>query len=132
MQNLHQQFQQQPATSGHQQPSKESLMPNSSGLYLLPCHNGKTKLPSNTEPPTTSSGADIETQLESDETTNGAGESISNVLLQWETFTSPLVDQGPLRLSCSAFDRTTCQLIGVTSLRKNRFCEVVKFDVGEC
>lgn len=50
--------------------------------------------------------------------------------LRWEPLNSLVVDQGPLFLSCSALDMKTRQLIGIASLEKNRFCELVRFDIS--
>lgn len=50
--------------------------------------------------------------------------------LEWKPVQSPVVDQGPLYLSCASLDAKTNQLVAVTSLEKNRFCELVRFDLG--
>lgn len=50
---------------------------------------------------------------------------------QWETLQNVMVDQGPLFLSCSIVDQKSKQLLAVTSLEKNRFSELVRFDMGQ-
>lgn len=58
------------------------------------------------------------------------GTTTMSQLLRWEPLSSSVVDQGPLFLSCATLDVKTRQLIGVASLEKNRFCELVRFDIG--
>lgn len=49
---------------------------------------------------------------------------------KWESIHCSVVDQGPLFISCAVMDQKSKQLLAIASLEKNRFSELVRFDIG--
>ncbi|XP_053993250.1 uncharacterized protein LOC128884158 isoform X2 [Hylaeus volcanicus] len=71
----------------------------------------------------------VYTQTDIDQENSSIQELYDEKIPRWETIEIPAMDFAPLFLSCTTKAYNEDKLIGITSLEKNRFSELVTFDM---